>query len=244
MLEELGPTFVKLGQMLSAREDSLAPQWTAELDRLHSQVTPIPFKELMPEIERALGRSPFEVFVDLESEAYAAASIAQVHRAKLASGAPVILKIRRPGIEAKIDADIRILEYIAQLVEREMPETRRYQPAQVLAQFRRSLDRELDLAVEARNIERFARNFANDPNILVPRVYWEWTSSVMNIQEHIAGIRGDDLAAIDVAGLDRRVLAERGGDAVLKMILIDSFFYADPHPGNVLYLPGEPRRAH
>jgi ubiquinone biosynthesis protein len=113
--------------------------------------------------------------VDLESDAYAAASIAQVHRARLPSSTPVILKIRRPGIEAKIDADISILEYIAQLVEHEMPEMRR---CQVLAQFRRSLDRELDLAVEARNIERFARNFANDPNILVPRVYWEWTSSV------------------------------------------------------------------
>src|SRR5262249_46460464 len=138
----------------------------------------------------------------------------------------------------KIGADIRILEYIAQLVEQEMPEARRYQPTQILAQFRRSLDRELDLAVEARNVERFARNFANDPNILVPRVYWEWTSSVMNVQEHIAGVRGDDLAAIDAAGLDRRVLAERGGDAVLKMILIDGFFHADPHPGNVLYLPG------
>jgi ubiquinone biosynthesis protein len=237
-LEELGPTFVKLGQMLSTREDLLAPQWTSELERLHSQVTPVPFEELIPEMESALGRSPFDIFVDLEREPYAAASIAQVHRAMLASGAPVILKIRRPGIGAKIDADIRILEYIAQLVEQEMPETRRYQPAQVIAQFRRSLDRELDLAVEARNIERFARNFANDPNILVPRVYWEWTSSVMNIQEHIPGIRGDDLAAIDAAGLDRRVLAERGGDAVLKMILIDGFFHADPHPGNVLYLPG------
>ena len=237
-LEELGPTFVKLGQMLSAREDLLAPEWTTELERLHSQVTPVPFKELIPEMERVLGRSPFDVFVDLEREPYAAASIAQVHRAKLASGTPVILKIRRPGIEAKIAADIRILEYIAQLVEQEMPETRRYQPVQVLAQFRRSLDRELDLAVEAHNIERFARNFANDPNILVPRVYWEWTSSIMNIQEHIVEVRGDDLAAIDAAGLDRRVLAERGGDAVLKMILIDGYFHADPHPGNVLYLPG------
>jgi ubiquinone biosynthesis protein len=237
-LEELGPTFVKLGQMLSAREDLLAPRWTTELQRLHSQVTPVPFKVLLPDIERALGRSPFEVFVDLECEPYAAASIAQVHRAKLPSGKPIILKIRRPGIEAKIGADIRILEYIAQLVEQEMPEARRYQPTQILAQFRRSLDRELDLAVEARNVERFARNFANDPNILVPRVYWEWTSSVMNVQEHIAGVRGDDLAAIDAAGLDRRVLAERGGDAVLKMILIDGFFHADPHPGNVLYLPG------
>jgi ubiquinone biosynthesis protein len=236
--EELGPTFVKLGQMLSAREDLLPPHWTSELARLHSNVAPVPFDTLLPEVERALGRSPFEVFRELEREPYAAASIAQIHRAKLASGTPVILKIRRPGIEAKVEADLRLIEHLAHLVEQEMPEARRYQPVQVVTQLRRSLERELDLSVEARNTERFARNFAEDPNILVPRVYWEWTSRAMNVQEHIVGIPGNDLAAIDAAGLDRKTLAARGSDAVLKMILVDGFFHADPHPGNVLYLPG------
>ena len=236
--EQLGPTFVKLGQMLSTREDLLPPTWTTELAQLHSHVAPVPFDDLLPQVEQALGRSPFEVFSNLEREPYAAASIAQVHRAKLASGTPVILKIRRPGIEAKIDADLRILEHLAHLVEREIPEVRRYRPVQVVGQLRGSLERELDLAVEARNTERFARNFADDLDILVPRVYWEWTSSAMNVQEHIEGIRGIDLAAIDNAGLDRKALAARGADAVLKMILVDGFFHADPHPGNVMYLPG------
>ena len=236
--EQLGPTFVKLGQMLSTREDLLPPTWTTELAQLHSHVAPVPFDDLLPQVEQALGRSPFEVFSDLEREPYAAASIAQVHRAKLASGTPVILKIRRPGIEAKIDADLRILERLASLVEREIPEVRRYRPVQVVGQLRGSLERELDLAVEARNTERFARNFADDLDILVPRVYWEWTSSAMNVQEHIEGIRGNDLVAIDNAGLDRKVLAARGADAVLKMILVDGFFHADPHPGNVMYLRG------
>jgi ubiquinone biosynthesis protein len=236
--EELGPTFVKLGQMLSTREDLLPPAWTTELARLHSDVPPVPFDELLPQVEEALGRSPFQVFSDLEREPYAAASIAQVHRAKLASGTPVILKIRRPGITAKIDADLRILAYLARLVEREMVEARSYQPIQVVDQLRRSLGRELDLAIEARNTERFARNFADDPDILVPQVYWTWTSNVMNVQEQIVGIRGNDLAAIDAAGLDRAALAARGADAVLKMILVDGFFHADPHPGNVMYLPG------
>ncbi len=236
--EHLGPTFVKLGQMLSTREDLLPPAWTTELARLHSDVAPVPFDDLLPQVEQALGRSPFEVFGNLEREPYAAASIAQVHRATLASGTPVILKIRRPGIEAKVDADLRILEHLAHLVEHEIPEVRRYQPVQVVGQLRASLERELDLAVEARNTERFARNFADDLDILVPRVYWEWTSSAMNVQEHIEGIRGNDLAAIDKAGLDRKVLAARGADAVLKMILVDGFFHADPHPGNVIYLPG------
>jgi len=235
--EQLGPTFVKLGQMLSTREDLLPPAWTTELARLHSDVAPVPFDDLLPQIEQALGRSPFEVFAHVEREPYAAASIAQIHRAKLASGAPVVLKIRRPGIEAKIDADLRLLDRLAHLIEREMPEVRRYRPVQVVGQLRGSLERELDLAVEGRNTERFARNFAEDLDILVPRVYLEWTSSTMIVQEHIEGIRGNDLAAIDSAGLDRKALAARGVDAVLKMILVDGVFHADPHPGNVMYLP-------
>jgi ubiquinone biosynthesis protein len=236
--EELGPTFVKLGQMLSTREDLLPPAWTTELAALHSQVTPVPFEELLPQVEQMLGRSPCEEFGELEREPYAAASIAQVHRAKHPNGAPVILKIRRPGIEEKIHADLRILTHLAHLVEHEMPEARRYMPVQVVNQLRRSLERELDLSVEARNTERFAHNFADDPDILIPHVYGQWTSRVMNVQEQIVGIRGNDLAAIDAAGLDRKALAARGADAVLKMILVDGFFHADPHPGNVLYLPG------
>src|SRR5215471_8496975 len=236
--EQLGPTFVKLGQMLSTREDLLPPAWTTELARLHSDVAPVPFDDLLPQIEQALGCSPFEVFAHVEREPYAAASIAQIHRAKLASGTQVVLKIRRPGIDAKIDADLRLLDRLAHLIEREMPEVRRYRPVEVVGQLRGSLERELDLAVEARNTERFARNFADDLDILVPRVYLEWTSSTMIVQEHIEGIRGNDLAAIDSAGLDRKVLAARGVDAVLKMILVEGFFHADPHPGNVMYLPG------
>ncbi len=237
-LEQLGPTFVKLGQMLSTREDLLPAAWTDELGRLYTHVTPVPFADLLPQIEQALGRSPFEVFASLDREPYAAASIAQIHRATLASGTPVVLKIRRPGIAAKVDADLRILEHLAHLAEREIAEARRYRPLDVVAQLRRSLERELDLAVEARNTERFARNFAGDLGVLVPRVYWESTSSSMNVQEHVEGIRGDDLAAIDDAGLDRKAIAARGVDAMLKMILVDGFFQADPHPGNVMCLPG------
>src|SRR5215207_2520815 len=158
--EELGPTFVKLGQMLSTREDLLPPSWTTELALLHSQVAPVPFDELLPQVAKALGKSPFEVFRDVEREPYAAASIAQVHRATLANGTPVILKIRRPGIEVKIDADLRLLAQLADLVEREMQEARACKPVEVVDQL------------------RFARNFAGDPNILVPHVYPEWTSSV------------------------------------------------------------------
>ena len=237
-LEELGPTFVKLGQVLSTREDLFPPKWIAEFERLQSGVAPVAFGELLPEVEKALGRRPQEVFVDLDTVAYASASIAQVHRARLPNGTPVVLKIRRPGIQATVEADIRILTHIAALLEAEIAEVRRYQPTQILAQFSRSLERELDLAVEARNIDRFAKNFAGHPEVLVPRVYWEWTSPVMNVQEYIEAIPGNDLRAIEAAGLDRKLLASRGADTVLSMILVDGFFHADPHPGNVFYLPG------
>ncbi len=237
-LEELGPTFVKLGQALSTREDLLPPKWTAELARLHSAATPVPFEEILPVIEHAIGTAPSEVFLDLEREPSGSASIAQVHRAQLADGTPVVLKIRRPGIESKVEADLRILGHLAQLVENEIPEVRRFQPTRVMDEFRRSLMRELDLAAEARNVERFARNFKDDPYILIPRVFPRWSSDVMNVQERIDGVPGDDAAAIGRAGLDPKLLAQRGADSVLKMILVDGFFHADPHPGNVIYLPG------
>ena len=236
-LEELGPTFVKLGQMLSTREDLFAPNWIAAFESLQSRAAPVPFSELLPEVEEALGKPPQEVFLDFEPTPHASASIAQVHRARLPNGTPVVLKIRRPGIQKTVEADLRILSQIAGLLEGEVPEARRYQPTRILAQFSRSLQRELNLAVEARNIERFAKHFADDPVVLVPRVYWEWTSPVMNVQEYIEAIPGNDLAALEAAGLDKKLLAARGTEAVLKMILIDGFFHADPHPGNVFFLP-------
>ena len=236
--EELGPTFIKLGQMLSMREDLLPPKWTDELARLRSSVAPVPFVEILPVIERALGRSHAEVFVDLEREPTGAASIAQVHRARLHGGRAVVLKVRRPGIEAKVEADLRLLSYLAQFVENEVPEARRYQPVRVVEEFRRSLMRELDLATEARNIERIARNFRGEPHVLIPHVFPQWTSELMNVQEHIDGISAEDVSAVERAGLDLKLLAARGVDNVLKMMLKDGFFQADPHPGNVIYLPG------
>jgi len=237
-LEELGPTFIKLGQVMATRVDLFPPSWIAEFEKLHSDVPPVPFDALRPELERALGRSPFEVFRELDPRPFGSASIAQVHRAKLQDGTPVVLKIRRPGIRAKVDADLRILFHIAELIESEIPEARRYQPVEIAGQFARSLERELDLAVEARNVERLAKHFEGDPYIVIPKVHLEWTSEIMNVQEHVDGIPGTDLAAVKAAGLDPKLLAARGAEALLKMILIDGFFHADPHPGNVFYLPG------
>src|SRR5918992_2012782 len=237
-LEELGPTFVKLGQVMATRVDLFPPRWIEELEKLHAEVPPVPFEALLPELERALGRSPFELFRDIDTRAHAAASIAQVHRAKLPDATPVVLKVRRPGVRETIEADLRLLRRVAELIESEIPEARRYRPSEIAEQFARSLEREADFVTETRNIERFAKNFADDPYIVIPRIYPEYTSDVLLVQEHVEGVPATDPAAVDAAGLDRKVLAARGVNAFLKMILIDGFFHADPHPGNVFYMPG------
>jgi len=236
-IEELGPTFVKLGQVLATRPDIFPPHWIAEFAKLQDSVPPEPFDELLPQLEKSLGRSPFDVFVDLQTEAIAGASIAQVHLAKLQDGTPVVLKIRRPNVRNRIDADLRLLAHLARLVESEMPESRRFQPGKIVAQFAKSLRRELDLAMEGRNTDRFAQNFAGDKNIVFAKVYWEETSEDLLVMERIDGIPGNDLDSAKLSGLDLKVLGARGADAVLKMVLIDGFFHADPHPGNVFYLP-------
>ena len=236
-LEELGPTFIKLGQVMATRVDLFPPSWIAEFEKLHAEVPAVPFEELLPDLERSLGRSPFEVFRDLETTAQGSASIAQVHRAKLQDGTPVVLKIRRPGVRAKLDADLRILRQVAELIESEIPEARRYQPVEIAKQFAQALEREADFATETRNIERFAKNFAGDPHIVIPSVYPEWTSETLLVQQHVAGVPATDPAGVEAAGLDRKLLGARAADAFLKMILVDGFFHADPHPGNVFYLP-------
>lgn len=237
-MEELGPTFVKLGQVLATRPDIFPPSWINEFAKLQDHVPPVAFAELLPGLEAALGKSPFEVFRDLQTEPAAAASIAQVHMAKLQDGTPVVLKIRRPNIEEKIEADLRLLSHLGRLVESEFPEAKRFQPGKIIAQFSKSLRRELDLAMEGRNTDRFARNFAEDETVEFARIHWGYTSEALLVMDYIDGIPGNDLQQAREAGLDLRLMGERGANAVLKMVLIDGFFHADPHPGNVFYLPG------
>ena len=236
-LEELGPTFVKLGQLLATRVDMFPPHWIAEFEKLHSQVPAVPYELLHPDLVAALKGEPSDMFAAFERTPLAAGSIAQVHRATLKEGSPVVVKIRRPGIEAVIRADLRILEHAARLLESEMPDMRRYDPVGIVSQFRRSLSRELDLAKEARNMGQFARNFADDPLVEIPRVYWEYTNERVNVQEQILGMSGVSPDKLRAQGLDPVVLAARGADAVLRMVLEHGYFHADPHPGNVLFLP-------
>lgn len=235
-IEELGPTFVKLGQVLATRPDIFPPNWIMEFSKLQDQVPAVPIADLLPELEKALGQSPYEVFVDFQSEPIAAASIAQVHMAKLQDGTPVVLKIRRPKVQERIDADLRLLAHIGRLLESEVEETKRFHPREIIAQFGRSLKAELDLALEGRNTERFSRNFAKDDNIKFAKIHWEYTNESILVMERINGIPGNQFNQATLAGLDLKLLAERGANAILKMVLIDGFFHADPHPGNVFYL--------
>ena len=237
-LEELGPTFVKLGQLLATRVDLMPPAWIVELEKLQSHVPSVPFELIEADVVALLNKPIHEAFAQFEREPFAAASMAQVHRAQLFDGTRVVVKLRRPGIDKKIEADLRILQHFARLIEHDMPDARRYQPLMMVSYFRRSLRRELDLLMEAHNMMRFIHNFADDDTVHIPQVYWDYTHSTMIVQEELVGVPGTDLAAARAAGMDLPMLAARGADAVLKMILVHGYFHADPHPGNVIYLPG------
>jgi ubiquinone biosynthesis protein len=239
MLEELGPCFVKLGQVLATRVDLFAPEWIAEFSRLQNQVPAIEFEALRAQLEADLGGSVDTVFAEFERVPLAAASIAQVHRARLPDGRAVVVKVRRPAIEATIEADTRLLERLAKMVEAEWPEWRRYQPLALVRQLKSSLRRELDLAAEGRHSERIAESFEDDPRIVVPRVHWPLSGPRLNVQDLIEGVQLCDEAGLEAAGADGPALARLGAQAVLKMMFEDGFFHADPHAGNVFWLPGD-----
>ncbi|MDR0181989.1 ABC1 kinase family protein [Lysobacter arvi] len=235
-LEEMGPCFVKLGQLLAGRVDLFPPEWIAELSALQNAVPPVPFASIRNEINEALGVHPEAVFASIDEVPLAAASIAQVHRARLPDGCEVVVKVRRPGIRPLIEADLRLLQYAARKIEARFPDLRRFHPAGMARHFRDSLVRELDLAAECHNAERISASFADDPRMLVPRVHWACTNERMNVQDFVDGIPVGDLAALEAAGLDRRAIARTGAQLVLKMLLMDGFFHADPHAGNVFVM--------
>lgn len=238
-MEELGPAFVKLGQILAGRADLFGPDWITQFEKLHSHVPAVPWDVLLPQLREDLGGEPEAVFARFDVQPLAAASIAQVHRAQLKDGTEVIVKIRRPGITEIVEADLRLLERLAALAEAEMPSLKSYRPQLLVREFAKSLRRELDLAAECRHAERIAANMATLPHIVIPRVHWAYTGERVNVQDFVGGLPGDQLDQLTPeTGFDRSLLAQRGAQAVLKMIVQDGFFHADPHPGNVFYLSG------
>ncbi len=237
-IEALGPTFIKLGQIMAARSDLLGPEWTNELSKLHSQVSPVPWPLIGPQLEEDLGGAPEQIFAAFDRIPIASASIAQVYRARLHSGEDVVVKVLRPGLRRIIDADLRLMAHGARIVEREWKEMSRYRPQEQMRQLALGINGELDLANEGRNCERLAEQFAGRDDIVFPKIFWEWTTERVLVQEFLPGIFLNDHVALDLDGYDKPVLAKRGTDAFLHMALIEGVFHADPHPGNLMALPG------
>ena len=237
-LEEMGPTFVKLGQILATRVDMFPRDWIDEFSKLQDNAPPIPYDTLLPLIEKALGKPVNKVFREIDPVPLGVASIGQVHKATTLRGEAVVLKIQKPGIRAKIDSDLRLLRHLARLAVDNSAELRRYRPLELIREFERSLGRELDFTTEARSADRIRKNLRRINWVTVPRVYWQYTSATLSVQELVEGIPARHLEKLDAAGIDRPLIARRGATIAWKMALEDGFFHADPHPGNFLIMPG------
>lgn len=236
-LEELGPTFIKLGQIASTRPEILPPAVLAELNNLQDKVPPDPWEAILPLIEAELGRPLAEVFAAFDPTPIASASLAQVYPALLPDGTHVVVKVQRPGVERLIDTDLHILSDIAHLVRERLPGFVPFDPVEMAEEFANALREELDYRREGRNADRFRENFEAEEYVYVPRVYWQYTTRRLMVQERLRGIKIDDLAALDAAGLDRHRIAMHASRLIIREVLEDGFFHADPHPGNLFIEP-------
>jgi ubiquinone biosynthesis protein len=233
-LETLGPIFVKFGQVLSTRRDLLPPDIADELARLQDQVPPFASEQAVAEIERAFGKPIAAVFAAFERTPIASASVAQVHLARLPTGAEVAVKVLRPGMRPVIARDLELLDAGASLVERLWPEGRRLRPREVVREFARHLDDELDLMREAANASQLRRNFLNSPLLVVPEVHWDWCATTVMTMERMHGIPISQVDALRAAGQDIPRLARYGVEIFFTQVFRDAFFHADMHPGNIL----------
>jgi len=237
--EELGPTFIKMGQVLSTRPDLIPLDFIEEFQKLQDRVPSFAYERVKEEIQGEIGAPVEKLFATFQKRPLAAASIGQVHSAQIESGQKVIVKVQRPGIEEVIETDLNILFNLAQLLERYVKESRLYRPVGIVEEFKRTIEKEMDYTIEGRNVERFSRNFAQDETVYIPKVYWELTSKRILTLELIEGIKISEIKKIEKAGLDKKRIARNGANAVLKQIFIDGFFHADPHPGNIFVLKNE-----
>ena len=236
-LEELGPVFVKFGQMLSTRPDLLPDDIAAELAKLQDQVPPFAGEIARAQIEAALDAPVSQLFRSFEITPLASASVAQVHAATLHDGAEVVVKVLRPGITRVIARDVALLDTLARLAERWWPEARRLRPVEVVEEYRKTINDELDLMREAANASRLRANFENSSLLLVPKVFWDYTRSDVMVMERVRGIPVSDVAALKRAGIDLRTLAHHGVEIFFTQAFRDGYFHADMHPGNIFVAP-------
>ncbi|MEW5251434.1 ubiquinone biosynthesis regulatory protein kinase UbiB [Microbulbifer discodermiae] len=241
-LEELGPIFVKFGQLLSTRPDLLPADVVAELDHLQDNVPPFPADQCIARVEAALGNSVDNLFAEFERTPLASASVAQVHGAQLFSGESVVVKVLRPGIEGVIEQDLHLLQWIARWIERFVPDGRRLRPLEVVVDYRHTIQGELDLVREAANATQLKRNFSNSPLLYVPEVYWDYTRSNVLVLERIHGIPVTDLPQLRAQDTNMPLLAQRGVEIFFKQVFEHNFFHADMHPGNIFVSRDHPQR--
>lgn len=234
---ELGPSFIKLAQILSSRPDLITAQFANEFKKLQDEVPPFPVAEAKQIVEDELKKPLGKVFAEFIDTPVAAASIAQVHNARLVDGSNVIVKVQRPGIREQIEIDINILVTVARLLDRHVPESRFFNPVGIVEEFSKTVRRELDFIGEAKNCARFRKNFEYSPDVYFPQVYAEYVTEKVIVMEKVEGVRIDNVAGIVSMGIDRKSLVKKNVDAYFKMILEDGFFHADPHPGNILVMP-------
>jgi ubiquinone biosynthesis protein len=236
LLAELGPTFTKLGQLLSSRPDVLPAHWVEELEALQDDCAPLPIADMVGEIERGLGRPVTELFAELDEVPLASASIAQVHRAKTHGGVPVVVKVQRPRIREQIDSDLALLYYLARLLEAVVEETGIYTPTGIIEEFDRTVHEELDFTNEARNAKIMFDAARGREFLVIPRVHEELSSSTVLTLDYVEGTKVSDVTA--EAGFDLERVARNVIEAAFRQLFEDGIFHGDPHPGNILVLPG------
>ncbi len=239
-LEELGPVFIKFGQMLSTRRDLLPADIADELAKLQDDVPPFPQQQSIAIIEKALGSPVVEVFASFDAEPMASASVAQVHAATLHSGEEVVIKVIRPGIKPVILQDVALLFTIARLIEKYFPDGKRLRAVEVVADYQITILDELDLQREAANASQLRRNFEDSELVYVPKVYWDYSSHDVYVMERISGIPVTDLDALRGKNVNLKLLGERGVELFFTQVFRDSFFHADMHPGNIFVDATEP----
>ena len=235
-IESMGTTFIKLGQIASTRGDLLPPELIKELEKLQSHVAPFPAEVARSTIEESLGASIDEIFMIFDDEPVGSASIGQVHRAMLHSGEDVAVKVQRPNIEGTVRTDLEILRHLANLLEANLEWAKNYQVTDMIDEFSFALLNELDYTIEARNVERIGKTHANDPNVKIPNIFWDYTTKNVMVMDFIKGIPVNHFDTLDELNIDRSKLAETLAKAIFKQIFEDGYFHGDPHPGNVSVL--------
>jgi ubiquinone biosynthesis protein len=237
-LEELGPTFIKLGQALSMRPDFISVEFIDELAKLQDSVPPFSYAEIKDIFRSEFNVKIEDLFESLEKIPVASASIGQVHKARLKDGRDVAVKVQRPGLDKLVEVDLGIMYHLAGMIEKNIEEVAFIHPMKIIDEFARIISKELDYTIEADHMERFGKTFADDPTLHIPKVYREFTTRRILTMEYIDGIKVSDITALDKAGTDKQLITYRGANLILKQIFDNGFFHSDPHSGNIFILPG------